>query len=71
VYSKGDGVSKDKAKAWQHCEKAAIAGCVTSRLNLGIELDKFNAGNFDRALKHWLIAASCDKRSLCTSSSRL
>jgi hypothetical protein len=40
----------------QYKEKGAMAGDVGSRTNLGI--DESNAGNFDRAIKHWLIGAS-------------
>jgi TPR repeat protein len=51
-----DGISKDKTKAKQYFEKGAMAGFADSRLILGgIEYD---AGNFDRATKHWLNAAS-------------
>jgi TPR repeat protein len=56
VYGKGDGVSKGKKKARRYHELAAIAGCVKSRLNLALYERK--AGRFDRAIKHWLIAAS-------------
>jgi TPR repeat protein len=56
LYDTGDGVSKDMVKAKQYHEKGAMAGCATSRLNLGV--DDANDGNFDRAIKHWLIAAS-------------
>jgi hypothetical protein len=44
-------------KARQYYEKGAMAGCTDSRFNLGI-LDA-EAGSFDRAIKHWLIGASC------------
>jgi tetratricopeptide (TPR) repeat protein len=57
IYDKGEGAIKDKAKAMQYCEKGAMAGCVISRINLGI--NNANVGSFDRAIKHWLIAASC------------
>jgi hypothetical protein len=47
--------------AKQYSENAAImgaiAGCIDSRLNLGF-MDA-NTGSFDRAIKHWLIGASC------------
>jgi hypothetical protein len=56
IYYNGDGVNKDKAKAKQYYEKGALAGCTTSRLLLGTF--DFEAGSFDRAVKHWLIAAS-------------
>lgn len=56
MYTKGDGVSEDEAKGRQYFEKAAMAGDVTARFNIGcIDAD---AGNFDRATKHWLISAS-------------
>jgi TPR repeat protein len=56
AYEKGCGVSKDVAKARQHYEKGAIGGYVNSRFNLGCY--DANHGNFDRAMKHYLIAAS-------------
>jgi TPR repeat protein len=55
AYCNGEGVSKDETKGKQYFEKAAMAGCVTSRFNLGVL--EFNAGRFDRATKHWLIGA--------------
>jgi hypothetical protein len=57
MYDYGINVVKDKKKAKQYYEKGAIGGCAHSRFNLGsIEA---NGGSFDRAIKHWLIAASC------------
>jgi TPR repeat protein len=56
---RGGCVSKDDAKAKQYFEKAAMAGDADSRFNLGVM--EFNADNFDRAIKHWLIAARCGK----------
>jgi TPR repeat protein len=51
------GASKDETKAKQYFEKAAMEGCSNARNTLGcIAAD---AGSFDRAIKHWLIAASC------------
>jgi tetratricopeptide (TPR) repeat protein len=57
MYVRGLGVKKDDTKAIQYCEKAAMAGNVNARFNLG-NMDA-DAGNFDQAVKHWLIAASC------------
>jgi TPR repeat protein len=51
-----NGVSKDEAKAKKYFEKGAMRGCASSRFSLGA-LDA-NAGSVDRAIKHWLIAAS-------------
>jgi hypothetical protein len=56
MYDKGIGVSKDVTKAQQYYEKGAKAGCTFSRFTLGIIDAK--ACSFDRATKHWLIAAS-------------
>ena len=54
VYFKGRGVEVDKQKANHYLELAAIGGNVEARHNLGcIEADE---GNFDRALKHFMIA---------------
>jgi len=55
AYSNGHGVEVDKKKTKHYLELAAIAGCVQSRFNLGIA--ERNRGNFDRALKHYIIAA--------------
>jgi hypothetical protein len=57
IYYNGEGVSKDETKAKQYFEEAAMAGSVTIRFYLGC--DESNAGRFDRAIKHWLIAANC------------
>jgi tetratricopeptide (TPR) repeat protein len=56
MYGTGEGVNKDETKAKQYYEKGAIGGCAHSRFNLG-NIDAI-AGRFDRAIKHWLIAAS-------------
>jgi len=54
TYYYGRGVEVDKKKARHYYEVAAIGGSVSARDNLGnYEAD---AGNFDRALKHWMIA---------------
>jgi TPR repeat protein len=49
-------VRKPNAKAKQFYEKAALKGCGHSRYILG-NMDA-NSGSFDRAIKHWLMAAS-------------
>jgi len=54
AYDHGEGVEKDEKKANHYYEIAAIKGNVQSRYNLGnMEGD---AGNTERALKHFLIA---------------
>ena len=54
AYAYGKGVETDKKKATYYTELAAMRGDVYSRHNLGIEED--NEGNFDRAIKHYMIA---------------
>ena len=56
MYHNGEGVGKDKKKEIYHMEEAAIGGHCEARRNLGIK----NAcdGRFDRAKKHWIIAAN-------------
>jgi tetratricopeptide (TPR) repeat protein len=56
LYHNGDGVEKDTKKAVYHWEKAAIGGHPGARYNLGcIEA---NNGRYERAVKHWIIAAN-------------
>ena len=58
-YNCGIGVEIDEKKA-NHCwELAAIQGSVMARYNLGNNERK--AGNFDRAVKHYMIAAQDGK----------
>ena len=54
AYLQGYGVERrDKNKAVYYWELAAIGGTVEARHNLG--LSESNAGNFGRALKHYMI----------------
>jgi len=53
-YDNGRGVEIDKKKAEHFYELAAMGGNVNARHNLGIKEE--NAGNMDRALKHYMIA---------------
>ena len=55
LYVKGTDVEKDAAKATLHWEAAAVMGDVRSRNNLGFM--EYNAGNYDLALQHYMIAA--------------
>ena len=55
AYDTGDGVALDERKAIHYYELAAIGGNVHARHNLGCTEGK--SGNYDRALKHWMIAA--------------
>ena len=63
VYDSGEVVQQDEAKAAEFYTKAAMQGHVEGRHNLGcIEEEK---GNYDRAVRHWLISAKMgDKDSL-------
>lgn len=59
----GIDVNKYKKKARQYYEKGAMEGCVGSRFLLAGH--EYQSGNYGRAVKHWLIAASCgDIRSV-------
>jgi hypothetical protein len=59
-YHNGDIVEINTRKAIYHRQLAAMAGNVHARYNLGY--DDGNAGNMDRAYKHWMISANdgCD-----------
>ena len=56
AYEHGEGVEVDidKKEAVHYCELAAIGGSVVARSNLGN--NEVDAGNIDRALKHYMIA---------------
>jgi tetratricopeptide (TPR) repeat protein len=55
MYREGEGVEKDKKKEIYHLEEAAIGGNPSARYNLG--LIEGGDGKFDRATKHYIIAA--------------
>ena len=54
VYKHGQGVEADTKKAVHYYELAAMGGNATARHNLGNR--EANAGNFYRALRHYMIA---------------
>jgi len=54
AYSHGKGVEVEKEKARHYYDLAAIGGDTNARYNLGVNEE--NAGNIDRALKHFMIA---------------
>ena len=54
AYYIGDGVERDEKMARHYYELAAMKGVVTARCNLGVS--EKNAGNYERALKHHMIA---------------
>ena len=55
LYGLGEGVAKDTAKAIRHFEAAAVKGDAYARNSLGVL--EYNAGNYDLALQHYMIAA--------------
>ena len=53
----GKGVERDEKLGIYYLEESALAGANDARFALGMfEEEK---GNFDRAVKHWIIAANC------------
>ena len=56
LYHFGHGVEKNEGKKTHHLEEAAISGHPMARRNLGLH-DK-NNGNMERAVKHFIIAAT-------------
>ena len=56
LYRKGDGVERDIKKEIYHLEEAAIGGHPYARFNLAC-IEEQKHGNFDRAVKHLVIAA--------------
>jgi TPR repeat protein len=58
----GRGLERDEKKANRYYELAAMGGNAVARCNLGNS--EFRAGNWDRALKHYMIAAGGDSTIL-------
>ena len=54
AHDNGDGVERDEKMARHYLELAAMEGIAVARYNLGV--NEYNAGNYDRALKHLMIA---------------
>eukprot|EP00956_Cyclotella_meneghiniana_P037357 scaffold137227_cov26-Cyclotella_meneghiniana.AAC.3 len=57
MYYNGDGMEIDKKKSIHHWQIAAIMGNVAARNNLGCA--ELEDGNYQRAMKHFMIAARC------------
>ena len=55
MYLHGLGVEQDEGKEVYHMEEAAIGGHPRARYNLGCHEN--DNGNYERAVKHWIIAA--------------
>ena len=63
LYYEGRGIEKDTKKYVYHSEEAAIGGHPMARYNLGV--NEVTNGRFDRAVKHFTIAANLgEHRSL-------
>lgn len=56
MYNNGVHVEIDRKKAEYHYQQAVMGGDATARHNLGV-FERLK-GNFDRAIKHWMIAAA-------------
>eukprot|EP00985_Skeletonema_marinoi_P023202 scaffold15261_cov78-Skeletonema_marinoi.AAC.5 len=56
LYDDGHGVEKDRGKEMYHLKEAAIGGLPRARYKLGI--GEWNNGKAERAVKHWIIAAT-------------
>lgn len=56
VMYQGQGIDVDEKKSLHHSEEAAIGGHPIARYNLGC--NEMANGRYDRAVKHWIIAAS-------------
>ena len=54
AYGLGEGVERDEKMAKHYFELAAMEGDSYARHNLGV--DEYDAGNYDKALKHYMIA---------------
>jgi TPR repeat protein len=57
AYLNGRGVTRDMKKAEYYWEIAAMNGDIFSRFNLGMKEQQ--AGNMERAKKHYMIAVKC------------
>ena len=55
AFDNGQGVERDTKKAKYYWELGAMGGDAVARYNLGILEEE--AGNMDRAMKHWMISA--------------
>ena len=55
AYENGEGVARDMKKAKYYYELAAMGGHVIARHNVGVL--EAQAGNTNRAVKHWMISA--------------
>ena len=61
AYRTGEGMERDNKKADNYFELAAMIGNVIARHNLGAS--EYEKSDWDRAFKHWLIAAGGGKNN--------
>ena len=54
AYDTGEGIERDEKMAKHYFELAAMEGDVAARYNLGA--NEYDACNYDRALKHYMLA---------------
>lgn len=66
MYQYGEGVDKDEGKKVYHLEQAAIRGHPHARYKLACE-EANNRGNFDRAVRHLIIAAKQGENNSMTA----
>ncbi|EJK43788.1 hypothetical protein THAOC_37735, partial [Thalassiosira oceanica] len=69
AHARGEGVGQDMAKAAEFYTKAATQGHVESRNNLGSLEGK--EGNYDRAVRHYLISAKMGHKDSVENIKRL
>ena len=65
VYDHGNGARRDEDKAKHYYELAAMRGDMRARLNLGALEGR--AGNYDRALKHFMVGAGGGHKNSLTA----
>ncbi|EJK71016.1 hypothetical protein THAOC_07582, partial [Thalassiosira oceanica] len=69
VYYFGEGVQEDKLKGAEFYTRAAMQGHVGSRHNLGQA--EARKGNFNRAVKHWMISAKMGEKTSIENMKRV
>ena len=60
AYRHGNGGERDEKKANHYYELAAMGGDVDARHNIGCS--EYQAGTYNRALKHFMLAAGCGSK---------
>ena len=68
AYNDGNGVERNEKKAKHYWKLAAMGGEVMSRNNIAVL--EWTAGNLDRALKHFLLAAGGGYKTSLTATKK-